>query len=171
MVEPRGLLLAALRRSRQSRSAIGRKRRAAIRNLKASSTLALDNDVAVPRAQFDLPSLLAPVNLLGNQGRARPASPDLTLRNITASMNAERCCCGIEVRLKHDSELVGWYQARDCESHSHPDETCSLGSFDEPRKLIAPSGFRFEMRGSNSLASSTFPSAKYKMARSCRAII
>ena len=43
----------------------------AIANLKAASSLPLDSDVAVLRAQFDLANLSAgAVNLLGDQGRA-----------------------------------------------------------------------------------------------------
>jgi hypothetical protein len=46
-----------------------------IANLKASFSFARNNDVAMPRAQFDLANVSAgPINLLGDQGRALLAS-------------------------------------------------------------------------------------------------
>jgi hypothetical protein len=52
--------------------------RRAIRNLQAANTLALDDDLAVPRAQFDLTNVTAhAVNLLGDQGRAGKAGAGL----------------------------------------------------------------------------------------------
>ena len=47
----------------------------AIRNLKAAGSRALDNDIAVPLAQFDLPDVSAGrINLFGDQGRGLQAS-------------------------------------------------------------------------------------------------
>jgi len=79
-----------------------------IGNLKPSSPLALDNDIAVPRAQFDLSNVSAGgVNLLGDQRRALPGSGRFAFRDVAASMDAESRWCGIEIGLQQISVLTG----------------------------------------------------------------
>jgi hypothetical protein len=78
-----------------------------IGNLKTASTPPLDDDLTVPRAQFDLPNVSArAVNLLGYQGRALYAASRLALRNVAASVDANFCRLGIEVRLQHNSLAI-----------------------------------------------------------------
>jgi hypothetical protein len=61
--------------------------------------------LAVPQAQFDLSNVAArAVNLLGDQSGALQASASRASRNVAASVNANGCRCGIEVRLKHASD-------------------------------------------------------------------
>jgi hypothetical protein len=73
-----------------------------IANLKAAHTLALDDDLAVQRAQFDLANVAASgIDLLRNQGRALGASARFARRNIAASVDANGRGSGIEIRLKH----------------------------------------------------------------------
>jgi hypothetical protein len=75
---------------------------AAIRNLKTARTLALDDNFAMQPAQFDLANVAASgIDLLRDQGRAFRASARFALRNVTASVDANFCRSGIEVRLKH----------------------------------------------------------------------
>src|SRR5208282_3697478 len=58
-----------------------------IRNLQASRSLALDDDLAVPRAQFDLPNL--------------SASVFFAFRDVAAAMNAKSFRRMIEIGLQH----------------------------------------------------------------------
>ncbi len=75
----------------------------AIRNLQASRSLPLDDDIAVPRAQLDLPNMsTGAVNLLGDQRRALPAPELFTFRDVAATMDAESPGRGIEVGLQHE---------------------------------------------------------------------
>jgi hypothetical protein len=54
-----------------------------VANLKPTRSLALDDDLAVPRAQFDLANVSARVvNLLGDQGRALWAAELCTAKRI-----------------------------------------------------------------------------------------
>jgi hypothetical protein len=76
----------------------------AIRNLQAAGTLALDDDSAVPRAQFDLANVSArAVNLFGNQSCALSASAFLASRDVSASVDANFCRSRIEVGLQHSA--------------------------------------------------------------------
>ena len=71
---------------------------ASIGNLQASSSLAIDDGVAVPCAQFDLCNVSAgAVNLLGDKSRALPASQLLTFRDVAAPMDAESFRRGVKV--------------------------------------------------------------------------
>jgi hypothetical protein len=71
-------------------------------NLKTARPLALDNDLAVERAQFDLPNVTASdVNLFRDQRCALQAATGLALRNVLAAMYHNRSRCGIEVWLEH----------------------------------------------------------------------
>jgi len=73
-----------------------------IADLQTACTLALDDDLAVPRAKFDLANM-APgaTNLLGNKSRAGKAVAGLASRNVVAMMDADGRWFGIEIRLKH----------------------------------------------------------------------
>jgi len=63
------------------------------------------NDVAVPRAQFDLANMAAGrVCLFCDQGRAFRAAASLAARNVAARMNTNARRCGIKIRLKHASD-------------------------------------------------------------------
>jgi len=63
-----------------------------IRDLKTARPLALNDDLAVPLAQFDLANVSArAVNLFGDQGRAFWASAFFTSRCAFASVDAEGC--------------------------------------------------------------------------------
>jgi len=74
----------------------------AIGYFKAARSLALDDDVAVPLAQFDLADVAArAVNLLCNQSRALPALELFALRDVAAPMDAESSRLGIEVGVEH----------------------------------------------------------------------
>ena len=71
-------------------------------NLQASGALALDDDIAVLRAQLDLPNVATgDVNFLGDQGRALQAPASLAFRDVVAPMDTNGRRCGVEVRLKH----------------------------------------------------------------------
>lgn len=65
--------------------------------------LALDDDLAVQCAGFDLANVAArAVNLLGDQGRALRAAARSALRNVAASVDANGCRRGIEIGLQHN---------------------------------------------------------------------
>jgi hypothetical protein len=73
-----------------------------VANLKPACPLALDDDFAMRRAQFDLANVSAgAVNLRGDHGRALQTSASFALRDVAASVDADRCRSGVEVRLKH----------------------------------------------------------------------
>jgi hypothetical protein len=75
-----------------------------IANLEAARPLALDDDLAAQKAQFDLANVTArAVNLLGDQRRAIQASASLALHNVFASVDAKSRRRGIEVRQKATS--------------------------------------------------------------------
>jgi hypothetical protein len=98
----------------------------AIRNLQSATPLALDDDLAVVRAQFDLSNVTArAVNLLGDQSRALQAAGLLALRDVAASMDAEGLRLGIEIGLEHKREV------KDC-----PDCTLVMS----PRNVHGPLG-------------------------------
>jgi hypothetical protein len=107
----------------------------AIANIKAAGTLALDDDLAVPRAQFDLPNVSAgAINLLGNKSRAGWTSTSFASRNVAAAVDPNSRCFGIKVRFKHMyhpggvrraqllSKIVGFEPLR--ESRWHALATC-----------------------------------------------
>jgi len=74
----------------------------AIRNLKAATARALDNNIAVPRAEFDLPDMSAgAVDLFSDQSRGRQASTLFAFRDVATSMDAESLGRGVEVGLQH----------------------------------------------------------------------
>jgi hypothetical protein len=76
---------------------------AAIRNVGAAVTLALDDDFAVQRAQFDLANVPArAVNLLGDQGRALRAAASFASRHVPASVDANGRWRGVEIGLEHE---------------------------------------------------------------------
>ncbi len=71
------------------------------------SALALDDDLAVQRTQFDLAKVSAsPVNFLGDQSRALQASAGSALRNVFASVDADRRRSGIEIGLEHGKAVL-----------------------------------------------------------------
>jgi hypothetical protein len=73
-----------------------------IADLKPAIPLALDDDFAVPLAQFDLAIMSArAVNLLSDQSRALPAVGLSAFHEIAASVDAKGRRCGIEIGLKH----------------------------------------------------------------------
>ena len=81
-----------------------------IKNLKAAAPLALDDDVAVLRAQLDLPNISArAVNFLGDQGSALMASDFFASRNIPAAIDANCRWRGVEIGLQHRVILPSMY--------------------------------------------------------------
>jgi len=75
-----------------------------IANLKTARTLALDDDFAVQRAQFDLANMTTSgIDLFRNQSRAPRASASFAPRNVAASMDANGRRRGIEIGLQHTS--------------------------------------------------------------------
>ncbi len=73
-----------------------------VANLKTALSLALDDDLAVLRAQFDLSNVTASsIDLLRDQRRALQAAACPARRNVAASVDANCRRSGIEVRLKH----------------------------------------------------------------------
>ena len=69
-----------------------------IRNLRPSSSFALNHDVAVPRAQFDLSNMSAgSVNLFGDERRELLASVFFAYRNVAAAMDPKSSGRGIEI--------------------------------------------------------------------------
>jgi hypothetical protein len=75
---------------------------ASVADLKPPRLLALDDDLAVALAQFDLANVSArAVNLLGDQSRALDAAARFALRNVAASVDAKSRGRGIEIGLKH----------------------------------------------------------------------
>src|SRR5260370_38887611 len=65
-------------------------------DLKPAGGLALDDDLAVLRAQFDLSNVTpCPVCLLGEEGRGLQAGSGLALLYALARMNANRRRCGL----------------------------------------------------------------------------
>jgi hypothetical protein len=79
-----------------------RLRVASIANLKPARAFALDHDLAMQMAQFDLANVAASdIDLLRDQGRALKTSARFALRNISAEIDAYFGWLGIEVRLKH----------------------------------------------------------------------
>jgi hypothetical protein len=74
----------------------------AVGNLQTASTLPLVNNLAVERAQLDLPNVTASdVGLFGDQRRALQAATSLALRNVFAAVNANGRRRGVKVWLKH----------------------------------------------------------------------
>jgi hypothetical protein len=70
--------------------------------LARASPLALGDDLAVLRAQFDLANVSASsIDLFRNQGRALKAAARTARRNVAASMDANGRRRGIAVRLEH----------------------------------------------------------------------
>jgi hypothetical protein len=88
---------------RFARTGVGQTSRAPLSQISSPApALALDDDLAVPQAQFDLANLSAcAVNLLGYQRRALQAATRSAPRNVAASVDANGRRRGIEVRLKH----------------------------------------------------------------------
>ena len=79
-----------------------------IANLKPASPLALDDDVAVQRAQFDLAKVTASgIDLFRNQGRAFSAVACSTRRSVAASVYANGRWFGIEIGLQHSERGAG----------------------------------------------------------------
>ncbi len=77
-------------------------------DLKPARALALDDDLAVLRAQFDLSNVTpCRVCLLGDEGRALQAGSSLALRYVSARMNANGRRSGIKIWLKHDAYCSG----------------------------------------------------------------
>ena len=75
--------------------------RPAVAESQARDPLALDDDLAVPRAQLDLPNVAArAVNLLGDQSCARRATASRSSRHILAPMDANGCRRRIEIELQ-----------------------------------------------------------------------
>ncbi len=73
-----------------------------IANLKSAIPLALDDDLAVERAQFDLANVTtSSIDLLRNQSRAHLAVACSERRNVSASVDADCCRRRIEIRLQH----------------------------------------------------------------------
>src|SRR5271155_5558086 len=73
-------------------------------NLKPS--LALDDDLAVQRAQFELANVTASgVGLFGDHGRALQAASGLALCNVFAKVDSDCRRHRIEVRLKHEGMI------------------------------------------------------------------
>jgi hypothetical protein len=73
----------------------------------AAGTLALNDDLAVPLAQFDLSNMAAGgVNLLGDQGRAGNATASLAFGDVTASVDAYCSGFGLKIRLEHPKAVL-----------------------------------------------------------------
>ena len=73
-----------------------------IRNLHPALALTLDDDLAVPRAQFDLPHVAASaVDLLGNGRCGLSTRPRSALRDVLNRVESDGDRLGIEVGLKH----------------------------------------------------------------------
>jgi len=93
--------------SKKPRSADATLLAPSVTNLKTASPFALDDDFAVQRAQFDLSNVTTGrINLLRDQGRAPRASARSARQKIAASVDANRCRCGIEVLLKHTKHML-----------------------------------------------------------------
>lgn len=73
-----------------------------IADLQTARLLALDDDLAVQRAQFYLANVTTSgIDFFRNQGRAFWAGARSALRNVTASVDANGCRRGVEIGLKH----------------------------------------------------------------------
>ncbi len=73
-----------------------------VANLKPASPLALDDDSAMLRAQFDLANVTASgIDLFSDQGRALLAVACSARRNVSASVDANCRRRGIEVGFEH----------------------------------------------------------------------
>jgi len=60
--------------------------------------LALDDDLAIAGAQFDLANVMASgIDFLGDQDRALQAAMSLALRNVAASVAANHCRSWTEI--------------------------------------------------------------------------
>jgi hypothetical protein len=110
-----------------------------VANLKPARALAPDDDLAVHRAQLDLANV-APSNIdfLRNQGRAYHAAAGFALRHVAASVDANFCRNGIEVRLKHTLvglDFLSWRIAR-ARCFSNPGHRAST-KFASIRKMAA----------------------------------
>jgi hypothetical protein len=79
--------------------------RLAGRNLQSALAFSRDDDVAMPRAEFDLPDVASgDIDLLGCSGRACEAVACLTSRNVTAPIYANGGRCRIKIGLQHQHE-------------------------------------------------------------------
>ena len=76
-----------------------------VANLKTARTLALDDELAVRRAQFDLANVTpSGIDFFSDQGRALQAAARSARRNVSASVDADGRRLGIEIGLKHSKE-------------------------------------------------------------------
>jgi hypothetical protein len=75
---------------------------ASVANLKPARSLALDDDFAVRRAQFNLANVTTSgIDLLRNQHRALETTARSALRNVFAAVDANFCGRGVEIGLEH----------------------------------------------------------------------
>jgi hypothetical protein len=123
-----------------------------ITDLKSASTLALDDDLAVQQAQFDLANVAASgIDFLRDQVRALQAVVCSARRNVFASVDANGCRRGVEIGLKHRRDVANfrsWRAAvkrttltRTAESKSHRQgETMSdiAKAENRPTALLTP---------------------------------
>jgi hypothetical protein len=78
-----------------------------VANLKPARALALDDDLAMQRAEFDLANVTtSSIDLLRNQRRALVATACSARRNVFASVNANGGRRGVEIGLKHKRCLL-----------------------------------------------------------------
>jgi len=98
-----------------------------VANLKTASPLALDDDLAVQRTQFDLADVTASgIDFLSDQRCALKATARSALRNEFAAVNTNFCRCGVEVRLKHTPGTAQIPQLASCRQAHYDAATGNL---------------------------------------------